>query len=135
MKLLRFHRGGGRTRGGFNLVETSFTIGVLSMGFLTLAPLMGLGLKTSRWGRDDRISAQIARTLAEEEKQGTLGAGPAYLDDQGAACSPLGAAFVVQPVIQNAGNSASQLLLQVKPVGAPERAWVYAVVLPTGTEK
>jgi hypothetical protein len=96
---------------------------------------MGLGLKTSRWGRDDRLSAQIARTLAEEEKQGTLGAGPAYLDDQGAACSARSAAFVVQPVIQSAGASASQLLLQVQPVGAPERAWVYAVVLPAGAEK
>jgi hypothetical protein len=73
--------------------------------------------------------------MAEEEKQGTLGAGPAYLDDQGAACSPLSAAYIVQPVVQGAGSAASQLLLQVTPVGAPQRAWVYAVVLPVGAEK
>jgi hypothetical protein len=135
MKLFFFHRGWGRTRGGFNLVEVSLTLGLLSVGFLTLAPLMGMGLKSSRWARDDRITAQIARTLTEEEKQGILGIGPAYLDDQGAACSPLGAAYVVQPVVQSAGSAASQLLLQVTPIGAPQRAWDYAVVLPVGAEK
>jgi uncharacterized protein (TIGR02598 family) len=134
MRLIRFHRGSRSARGGFNLVEASFTIGIMSIGFLTLAPLMGFGLKTSRWARDDRASAQIARTLTEEAKQGTLGSGPAYLDDQGAACSPLNAAFVVQPVTQAAGNSASQLALRITPVGAPGRARVYAVVLPVAAE-
>ncbi len=134
MKLIRFHRDSRSARGGFNLVEASFTIGIMSVGFLTLAPLMGLGLKTSRWARDDRASAQIARTLTEEAKQGTLGTGPVYLDDQGAACTPLSAAFIVQPVTQAAGSSASQLALRVTPVGAPGRARVYAVVLPVGAE-
>jgi Tfp pilus assembly protein PilV len=135
MKLFRFHRGGSRTRGGFNLVEVSFTLGLLSVGFLTLAPLMGMGLKSSRWARDDRITAQIARTLTEEEKQGTLGAGPVYLDDQGQACNPTSAAYIVQPTVQSAGSAASQLVLRVTPACASQRAWDYAVVLPAGAEK
>jgi 2-keto-3-deoxy-6-phosphogluconate aldolase len=115
-------------------VEVSFTVGIMSFSFLTLGPLLGLGMKTVRLARDDRASAQIARTLIEEAKQGTLGAGPVYLDDQGAACSPVSAAFVVQPVTQAAGNSASQLTLRVTPVGAPGRARVYAVVLPVAEQ-
>ncbi len=134
MKGFRFHRGRCSTRGGFNLVEVSFTIGVLSLAIVTLAPLLGVGLKNSRGARNDRISAQIARTLTEEARQGTLGTSPVYLDDQGAACSPLNAAFVAQPVMRSAGNVGSQLALRVTPVGAPGRARVYAVVLPTGAE-
>ncbi|HEX4140658.1 MAG TPA: hypothetical protein VHY09_09945 [Candidatus Methylacidiphilales bacterium] len=134
MKRIRFHRGSRSARGGFNLVEISFTLGILSLAAVTLGPLLGVGLKTSRGARDDRASAQIARTLAEEAKQGTLGSGPVYLDDQGAACSPLNAAFVAQPVTQSAGNSVSQLALRVTPVGAPGHARVYAVVLPAGAE-
>lgn len=135
MKRFRFHRGSRSARGGFNLVEASFSIGIMSVGFLTLAPLLGFGLKTSRWARDDRISAAIARTLAEEERQGTLGGGTAYLDEQGQPCRPQDAAFVVQPVTQPAGNSATELTLRVTPVGAPGHARVYAVVLPVGAEK
>jgi len=130
MKRIRFHRGRCSTRGGFNLVEVSFTIGILSLAMVTLGPLLGVGLKTSRGARDDRTSAQIARTLTEEAKQGTLGTTTLYLDDQGEACSPLDAAFVVQPVTQPAGTAASQLALRVTPVGAPGHARVYAVVLP-----
>jgi hypothetical protein len=134
MKRIRFHRGSCSARGGFNLVEVSFTIAVLSLAVVTLGPLMGFGLKTSRGARDDRASAQIARTLAEEAKQGTLGTGPVYLDDQGAACSPLSAVFIAQPVTQSAGSTGSQLALRVTPVGAPGHARVYAVVLPVGAE-
>lgn len=134
MKRIRFHRGNRSTRGGFNLVEVCITIGIISLAILVLGPLMGLGLKNSRIARDDRASAQIARTLAEEAKQGTLGSGTLYLNDQGAACSPLSAAFIAQTVTQSAGNSASQLALRVTPVGAPGHARVYAVVLPVGAE-
>ena len=134
MKGIRFHRGSRSARGGFNLVEVSFTIGILSLAIVTLGPLMGFGLKTSRGARDDRTSAQIARTLTEEAEQGTLGAGPVYLNDQGGACSPLNAAFIAQPVTQAAGTSASQLALRVTPVGAPGHARVYAVVLPVGVQ-
>jgi type II secretory pathway pseudopilin PulG len=134
MKLVRFHRGSRSTRGGFNLVEATITLGIMSIAFLTLAPLMGMGLKSSRWARDDRLSAEIARTFVEEAKQGAPPASPAYLDDQGAACAPQNAAFVVQSVTQAAGNSASQLTLRVTPVGAPKRARVYAIVLPVAAE-
>ncbi len=134
MKRIRFNRGSRSARGGFNLVEVSFTIGILSIAIVTLGPLMVFGLKTSRSARDDRMSAQIARTLTEEAKQGTLGTATMYLDDQGAACSPLNAAFVVQPVTQSAGSGASRLSLRVTPVGAPGHARVYAVVLPAGAE-
>jgi hypothetical protein len=134
MKRISFHRGSRSARGGFNLVEVCFSIGILSLAIVTLGPLMGVGLKTSRGARDDRASAQIARTLAEEAKQGTLGTGPVYLDDQGGACSPLDAAFIVQPVTQSAGNTGSLLSMRVTPVGAPGRARSYAVVLPVGAE-
>ena len=134
MKRNRFHRGSRSARGGFNLVEASFTIGILSFSLLTLGPLLGMGMKTVRLARDDRASAQIARTLIEEAKQGTLGTNTVYLDDQGTACSPLTAAFVVQPVTQATGNSASQLTLRVTPIGAPGRARVYAVVLPVADQ-
>jgi uncharacterized protein (TIGR02598 family) len=130
MKLFRFHRDSSSTRGGFNLVEASFTIGVLSLGFLTLAPLLSAGLKSARSSRDDRVSAQIARTLVEEAKQGTLGGGTLYLDEQGVACIPPGAAFAVQTTTQAVGNSASRLTLRVTPVGLPDHAQIYAVVLP-----
>ena len=135
MKRFRFYRGSRTARGGFNLVEAAFSLGIMSVGFLTLAPLMGFGLKTSRWARDDRISAQIARTLAEEEKQGTLGSAATYLDEQGQPCRPQDAAFVAQAVTQEVGNSASELTLRVTPVGAPGHARVYAVVLPGGANK
>jgi type II secretory pathway pseudopilin PulG len=96
MKGFRFHHGRCSARGGFNLVEVCFTIGVLSLAIVTLGPLLGMGLTKSRSARDDRMSAQIARTLTEEAKQGTLGTATVYLDDQGTACSPLNAAFVAQ---------------------------------------
>jgi type II secretory pathway pseudopilin PulG len=134
MKRNGFHRGSRTKRGGFSLVEACFTIGVLGLGFVTLVPLAGLGLKTARGARDDRESAQIARTLVEQERQGTLGSGPVYLDDQGAASSPTSAAFVAQPVTQQMANGASQLMLRVTPVGAPNRARFYAVVLPVAAE-
>jgi uncharacterized protein (TIGR02598 family) len=134
MKRIRFHRGNRSTRGGFNLVEVCITIGIISLAILVLGPLMGMGLKNSRTARDDRESAQIARTLAEEAKQGTLSSGTLYLNDQGAACSPLSAAFIAQAVTRSAGSSASQLALRVTPVGAPDHTRVYAVVLPVGAE-
>ena len=134
MKRIRFHRGRCSARGGFNLVEVSFTIGVLSLAIVTLGPLLGMGLKTSCSARDDRMSAQIARAFTEEAKQGTLGTTTAYLDYRGVACSPLSAAFVVQPVTHSAGSVGSQLALRITPVGDPGRARVYAVVLPVAAE-
>jgi hypothetical protein len=106
----------------------------MSFGLLTLAPLLGLGMKTARFAAADSGSALIARTLVQEARQGTLGTAPQYFDDQGAVCNPLDAAFMVQPVTQVIGNSASRLTLRVTPLGAPGRMRVYAVVLPAGAQ-
>jgi hypothetical protein len=106
----------------------------MSFGFLALAPLLGFGLKTARTARDDRASAQIARTLIEEARQGTPMKSPVYLDDQGVPCNPSQAAFVVQPATQATANSTPELTLRITPVGAPGRARVYAVVLPVAEQ-
>jgi uncharacterized protein (TIGR02598 family) len=127
-----------RQRGGFSLVEATFSIGLLSFGFLTLAPLLALGLKTARLARDDRATAQIAQTLTEEARQGTLASGTIDLDIQGtvlnsANSTPM-AAYTAQstsvtPYLGNA--SLTQTTLRVTPIGAPDRTRIYAVVYPT----
>ncbi len=50
MKRFRFHRGSRTARGGFNLVEAAFSLGVMGIGLLTLAPLLSFGLKTLALG-------------------------------------------------------------------------------------
>jgi uncharacterized protein (TIGR02598 family) len=126
-----FHRRKSRARGGFSLVEATFSIGLLSCGFLTLAPLLAVGMKTSRLARDDRATEQIAQTLVEEARQGTLPASPVYLDDQGTACPAAQAAYLVQTTTDSPTPALTRLALRVTPVGAPERARIYAVVFPT----
>ena len=119
----------GEGRGGFSLVEATLSLGLMSFGFLTLAPLLAIGLKTTRFVRDDRAGAQIAATLIEEAKQGTLAAGTAYLDLQGN--SPTTApAFTAQTSFQSVPGSASlqRLTLRIVPLGAPDRARTYVVV-------
>jgi uncharacterized protein (TIGR02598 family) len=130
MKLFLFNRGKKKQRGGFSLVEAAFSIGLLSFGILTLAPMLALGLKTSRLARDDRATAQIAQTLIEEAEQGTLAPGTVYLDFEGAPCSSPQAAYRAQSTsVPLAGNAAlDRLTLQVTPLGAPDRARTYAVV-------
>jgi uncharacterized protein (TIGR02598 family) len=137
MKHFLFHHGGKKRRGGFSLVEATFSIGLMSFGFLTLAPLLALGLKTARLARDDRATSQIAQTLIEEARQGTLSSGTIYLDIQGspiAASSTSMAAYSarstsVTPYLGNAGLT--QTTLQVTPLGAPDRTRTYAVVFQT----
>jgi uncharacterized protein (TIGR02598 family) len=122
-------------RGGFSLVEATFSLGLLSFGFLSLAPLLSLALEAARHARDERATAQIAQTLIEEGKQGTLNPGTVYLDIQGTALpSAQAAAYQAQntsvtPYLGNA--SLTQLKLQVTPLGAPNRARFYAAVFPT----
>jgi uncharacterized protein (TIGR02598 family) len=132
MKLFRFHHGRKYRRGGFSLVEATFSIGLLSFGFLTLAPLLALGLKTARLARDDRATAQVAQTLIEEAKQGTLASGTVYLDIQGTALnSSQAAVYTAQStsVTPYQGNaSLTQMTLRVTPLGAPDRVRTYAVV-------
>jgi len=127
--------GKNRQRGGFSLVEATFSLGLLSFGFLSLAPLLALGLTTARLARDDRATAQIAQTLIEEGEQGALPAGIVYLDIQGTALtSAQMAAYAAQstsvtPYLGNA--SLTQMTLQVTPLGAPNRTRFYAAVFQT----
>jgi len=131
MKLILFKARKRKERGGFNLVEATLSLGILSFGFLTLAPLLALGLNTARIAHANRDSAQIAQTLIEEARQGTLSAGTAYLDFQGNPVNSAGASYTAQstfsPVSQN--TTLTRLTLRVTPVGAPDRARIYAVVI------
>ena len=120
-----------RARTGLSLVEAAFSIGLMSVGFLTLIPLLAVGMKASHGARDDRATAQIARTLIEEARQGTLATGPFYLDFQGNPCSSATATYTAQASSQTLGPSLSRLTLRVAPIGAPDRARTYAVVIPT----
>jgi uncharacterized protein (TIGR02598 family) len=132
MNSFRIGSGGKKQRGGFSLVEATFSIGLFSFGFLVLAPLLALGLKTARLARNDRATAQIAQTLIEEAKQGTLATGTVYLDIQGTVLnSAQAAAYTAQntPVTPYLGNaSLTQMTIRVTPLGAPDRVRIYAVV-------
>ena len=130
MNSFRIYSGVKKQRGGFSLVEATFTIGLMSFGFLALAPLLALGLKTARLARNDRATAPIAQTLVEEARQGTLAPGTVYLDFEGAPCNSAQAAYTAQSTSQTVAGSASltQLTLRVTPLGAPDRARIYAVV-------
>ena len=132
MNSFRTHFGKKRRKAGFGLAEVSFSIGVLSFGFLSLAPLLALGIKASRGARDERISAHIAEGLVEQARQGTLSPGTVYLDDTGAVViSPQAAAFTAQSSRATPAGTLTQWTLRVTPSGAPDRVRVYAVVLPT----
>jgi uncharacterized protein (TIGR02598 family) len=137
MKSFRIKAGEKRKTGGFSLAEATLSIGLFSFGFLSLAPLLVLGLKTARQARDDRGAAQIAQTLIEEAKQGTLASGTNYFDDQGGALNSANsariAAYSAQSTSQNAPARPflTRLNLQITPLGAPDRKRIYAVVFPT----
>lgn len=131
MNSFRIRAGEKRRRGGFSLVEATFSIGLMSFGFLTLAPLLALGMKTSRLARDDRATAQIAQTLIEEAKQGTLAPGTVYLDFEGAPTGSAQAAYTAESasVTPYQGNlSLTETTFRVTPLGAPNRVRTYAVV-------
>ena len=126
---------GRRQRGGFSLVEATFSVGLMTFGFLTLAPLLGVGMKTSLLARDDRTSTQIAQTLIQEAEQGTLPTGTVYFDSEGASCSSTQAAFAAQSTSQAVAGSPAltQTALRVTPLGAPDHARTYAVVFQAPT--
>jgi len=118
------------------MVEATLSIGVMSLGFLTLIPLLALGAKTAGQARDNRATAQIAQTLIEEAKQGMLSSGTIYLDGEDNRCPRAEAIYTVQASLQPvAGNpvtaaaAPTRLTLRVTPTGAPDRARIYAVVL------
>lgn len=130
MKLFSAYTGRRHSRGGFSLVEATISIGVMSLGMLTLVPLLAVGMKSSRFARDDRTTSQIAQTLVEEAKQGTLPAQTLYFDETGATCAAAEATFIAQPAVDSFAASLSRVTLRVTPVGAPDRARTYAVVYP-----
>jgi uncharacterized protein (TIGR02598 family) len=134
MKSFHTRSGEKRKKGGFGLTEATLSIGIFSISFLTLVPLLAFGLKTARLARNDRCSAQIAQTVIEEAKQGTLPASTIYFDSQGAPLrAPQVAAFSAQSTSQPAVASPAltQMTLRVTPLGAPDRARIYAVVFQT----
>lgn len=114
-------------------MEATLSLGLVSFGFLVLIPLLALGLKTSRQARDNRTISQIAQTVIEEEKQGTLPSGTIYLDLQGNPTSAGQALYVVRTSSPAAaGNTMlNRVTFQITPMDAPNRVQTYAVVLPT----
>ena len=123
-------------REGFSLAESAISIGFVSFGFLSLIPLLSLGLKTARQAHDYHATSQIAQTLIEEAKQGTLASSTAYLDNQGNSCDAASAIYTAQStsaaVTAGPGGASglTRLTLRVAPVGAPGRARTYVVVFP-----
>ena len=102
----------------------------MSFGFLTLASLLAVGLKTACQARDDRASTQIAERQIEEAKQGTLAAGTTYLDVEGNPSTSARAFASQATFLQLTGGTVLQrLTLRVTPLGAPDRARTYVVVL------
>jgi Tfp pilus assembly protein PilV len=123
---------------GFSLVESVLSLGIMSFGFLALAPLLALGLKSAQVAREDRMTAQIAETMIEEAKQGTLVAPTAYFDAESNPCASAQAAYVVQGSMapfSAEGVSGSvpltQLTLRVSPRALPHTVRIYADVFPT----
>ena len=125
-----FGSGRKKKRGGFSLVEATFSLGLLSSAFLILAPLLALGFKTARLARDNRATAEIAQTLIEKARQGTLSQGTANLDFQGNICASDQASYTEKSTLTpfTGNTSLTRLTLQVTPVGAPDRVRTYAVV-------
>jgi type II secretory pathway pseudopilin PulG len=128
MKLFRKRYGADHRQRGFSLVEATLSIGFFSFAFLTLTPLLVLGLKSARMARDNRIAGQIAQTLVEEAKQGALPATPEYLDGQGSPCAVTAAIYTVTTRTVSQNSSLSQLLLKITPTGAPDRVRTYAIL-------
>jgi uncharacterized protein (TIGR02598 family) len=119
-----------KSRLGFSLVEAALSVGVLSFGFLSLVPMLGLGLASTHQARDNRISAQIAQGLADQAREGTLTAGTAYCDNEGAACLQSGASYQTVTTLGTMAGGCTRLAVQVTPVATPNRPLDYAVVLP-----
>ena len=115
---------------GFSLVEASLSVGILGFGFISLAPLLGVGLTTARQARDGRISAQVAETRADEARAGTLTSGSSYCDAQGVTCPSSSAVYRIQTTLATLAGNCTRLTVQITPVATPNRQLDYAVVLP-----
>ena len=112
-------------------METALSLGILSFGFLTLAPLLVVGLKTARQAHAAQDMAQIAQSLVEEAKQGTLSTGTAYFDFQGNPTNLSQAAYSAQSTLVSVTGNATltRLTLQITPLGMPDRSRTYATVI------
>jgi len=119
-----------KARQGFSLVESAISLSILSFGMLSLAPLVGLGLTSARQARDSQLTAQIATTIAEQAREGTLTNGVGYVDNQGAVCGSSTACYQTQTTESTVAGNCTRLTIQVAPIGNPNRVQAYAVVLP-----
>lgn len=119
-----------KNRLGFSLVEASLSIGIMSLGFLSLGPMLGLGLASARQVREGEMAVQIARDLAAEGREATLAPGSGYCDGEGNTCAKNDARFVTQTAETALAGNCTRLTIRVTPVDAPNRSWSYAVVLP-----
>ena len=122
-------------RRGFTLVEAVLAVGIMSFGFLALAPLLAVGVSGARHARENRATAQIAATMIEQAKQGAItSSGTFYFDSGGNPTTTTGVAYRVQESISScAANSASggplnRLVLQVVPVDSAGAVRNYADV-------
>jgi hypothetical protein len=97
---------------------------------LSLGPLVGLGLTSARQARDNQLTAQIAQTLTEQAREGTLTSGSGYCDDQGAVCTSTGAYYQTQTTETMLAGNCTRVTIQITPIGNPNRLQEYAVVLP-----
>ncbi len=140
MKHFRF-RSRRKARRGFSLVEAVLSLGVLSFGFLALAPLMAVGLTGARSAHENRATSRIALALMEEARQGALAAGPFYFDSASNPCDPAQAAYAARSTsaltaadpATSSGESQplTRLTLQITPVGSPGSMRTYVDVFPT----
>jgi uncharacterized protein (TIGR02598 family) len=115
---------------GFSLVEAALSLGILSFGMLSLTPLVGLGLTSERQARDGQLTAQIAQTLTEQAREGTLTNGSGFCDNQGALCSSSTACYETQTTETMLAGNCMRVTIRITPIGNPNRPQDYAVVLP-----
>lgn len=111
-------------------MEATLSLGILSIGALTLMPLYVLGLQIARQAQDTRDEARMAQSLIEQARQGTLSSGTTYLDLQGSSTTVSQAVYTAQSTIQPVTGSSTldRLTLKITPLSAPDRARTYAVV-------
>jgi len=127
---MKFFRTLCNSRRGFSLVEASISIGIVSLGFVTLVPMLGLSLSTARHSRDTATAAQIAQTIEAGARGGLLATGSGYRDGEGQPCSPAQARFRTQVTATTLAGDCTRLAIQVTAVDSPDRPSSYAVVLP-----
>ncbi len=111
-------------------MEATLSLGILSFGLLTMAPLLAVGLKSAREIHNTRDMAQIAQSMVEQARQGTLTNGTTYFDFEGNPTSSSPAAYSAQSTLVSVTGSTTltRLTLRITPTGMPDRARTYAAV-------